>query len=100
MTDRTTTGEAREALDVQTIENANCKDVRPGDRIAWTHVEEIGGVAITYIREGIAHHLDEEGDWRTKRGMWIAPTGWLSATLTIRRTVPVRDALAGVEGEG
>lgn len=79
-----TTTELRE----QTIENATRDDVRPGDHITWTHVEEIDGGTITERREGIAYHLDSEGDWWAEDGTWLTDGEGEGITLTIRRPAP------------
>ena len=71
---------------MQIIENASSKDVRPGDHITWKWVQEIDGVTVKSSHEGIAHHQDEYGDWWTEGGMWLTSVG--AGTLTIRRTAP------------
>ena len=76
--------------DVQVIENARLKDVRPGDHVTWDDVEEERGMTITTRREGIAHHRDLDGDWWTEDGMWITFGESEGDTLTIRRPGPVK----------
>lgn len=72
---------------VKIIENASTDDVLPGDHLTWERVKEIGGVASTERREGIAHRRDGCGDWLTKDRAWITDAARTSFTLTIRRTV-------------
>lgn len=72
---------------VRIIEGATRDDVRPGDHISWEWHRERSGVTIVTRREGIAHHRDEEGDWRTAEGEWL--TKGEGVALTIRR--PVRE---------
>ena len=79
------TADENEDPTVQTIENATCDDVRPGDHITWTRVKEIDGVIITERREGIAYHLDSEGDWWAQDGVWLTFGEGEGITLTIRR---------------
>lgn len=74
---------------VKIIESASRDDVRPGDHLTWTKVAEDGDVTNTLHREGIAHHRDVEGDWRTAGGVWITDGMGKGTTLTIRR--PVRE---------
>ena len=79
------TADESEDPTVQTIENATRDDVRPGDHITWTRVKEIDGGTITERREGIAYHLDSEGDWWAQDGALLTD-GWGGGiTLTIRR---------------
>lgn len=73
---------------VKIIENARPGDVRPGDHLIRAHVWETCGVTVTDRREGIAHYRDDEGDWRTKEGMWLTHREGEDTTLTIRRTAP------------
>lgn len=73
---------------VKIIENATRDDVRPGDHLIRAHVWETCGVTVTDRREGIAHYRDDEGDWRTKEGMWLTHREGEDTTLTIRRTAP------------
>lgn len=77
--------ETLDAPNMQTIENARLDDVLAGDRLTWTWVWERDGVTRTEIREGIAHHRNDAGDWCTKDGRWIASETGDGATLTIRR---------------
>lgn len=73
---------------MQTITAATLDDVRPGDHLTRTRVQERGGVTITTRREGVAHHRDASGDWWTKDSAWLTD-GEGRGALTIRR--PVQD---------
>lgn len=72
---------------VETIENARLKDGRPGDHLVWEHTRRLGGVITVARREGIAHHRDRDGDWRTEDGQWITYGVGEDRTLTIHRVV-------------
>ena len=76
--------------DVQVIENARLKDVRPGDHVIWEAAEMRGGVTVTARREGIAHHRDKWGDWCTEGGVHITGGEGEGDTLTLRRPGPVK----------
>lgn len=73
---------------VQVIENASMYDVRPGDHITWEKTRVVRSVTATEIREGIAHHRNEDDAWCAEDGMWIAPCDGEGITITIRRTAP------------
>ena len=75
--------------DVKVIEKATRKDVRPGDHITWEQAEVRYGVTRFTRREGIAHDLDEWGDWRTAEGGLLTDGEGRHITITIRRPVPV-----------
>jgi len=75
--------------DVQVIENASLRDVRPGDHVVWEKTWVVRGVTCTEIREDVAHHLDSAGDWCNEDGMWITGGEGDGTSITIRRTVPV-----------
>ena len=49
----------------------------------------VRSVTATEIREGIAHHRNEDDAWCATDGMWIAPCDGEGITITIRR--PVQD---------
>lgn len=72
---------------METIENARLDDVRTGDHLTWTRVQKRGDMIITTHREGVAHHRDASGVWRTQAGAAIAAGEGAGVTLTIRRTV-------------
>lgn len=72
---------------MQTIENANLGDIRPGDHLTWTRTKVLGGVTSTQSYEGIAHHHDGDGDWLTKDDVWITDGEGEGFTLTIRRPI-------------
>ena len=73
---------------VKIIESASLDDVRASDHVAWTEVQKVHGVTVTVRREGIAHHRDNDGDWCTQEGLWIAGGYGEDTTLAIRRTIP------------
>ena len=88
---------------MQIIENASSKDVRPGDHITWDLTWTHRYVTLTNRREGIACHRDEFGDWWAKNGGCITVNGQAGATLTIRRTapeLPMEDGAVIVPAEG
>lgn len=58
-----------------------------GDHVVWTETGVIDGVTVTIRREGIAHHRDSDGDWRTAEGGRIADGEGESTTITIRRPI-------------
>lgn len=76
---------------MQTITHATPYEGRIGDHLIRESIRTEDGVTHTIRREGIAHHRDRFGNWRT------AERGWLTdgqgegqgVTLTIHR--PVRD---------
>lgn len=75
---------------VKIIENASPDDIQAGDHVAWEWGREMGGVIITERREGTAHHRDEEGNWHSKDGIWLAGAVWPwqeTPTITIRRAL-------------
>ena len=74
---------------MQTITPATLDDVRPGDHITWEKTRVVRSVTATEIREGDAHHRNEDDAWCAKDGMWIAPCDGEGITITIRR--PVQD---------
>ena len=55
---------------VRIIENARARDVRPDGHIILNAVRTRDDTTTTIRREGIAHHRDEDGDWRTEGGAW------------------------------
>lgn len=69
---------------MQIIENATRKDVRPGDHVVFRHTWKRDGLAVAARREGIAHHLDD-GNWCTEAGMYITLGVGEDVTITIRR---------------
>lgn len=71
---------------MQIIENATRKDVRPGDHVVFRHTWKRDGLAVAARREGIAHHLDD-GNWCTEAGMYITLGVGEDVTITIRRPV-------------
>ena len=88
---------------MQIIENATRKDVRPGDHVVFRHTWKRDGLAVAARREGIAHHLDD-GNWCTEAGMYITLGVGEDVTITIRRTVqelpPERDGVVLVPADG
>ena len=74
---------------MQTITAATLDDVRPGDHITWEKTRVVRSVTATEIREGDAHHRNEDDAWCAKDGMWIAPCDGEGITITIRR--PAQD---------
>ena len=73
---------------MQIIENASSKDVRPGDHIIWEDTWERHGVTRTVRREGIAAHQSPTGDWYTADGMNVTSGEGEGITITIRRPDP------------
>ena len=70
---------------VQIIENARLKDVRPGDHVIWEESDTERGVTSIIHREGVAHDRDSQGDWCTEEGLYITAGEGEDVTLTIRR---------------
>jgi len=88
---------------VQTIENATPDDVLPGDHITWKKTWAARGVTCTEIREGIAHHRNEDDDWCAEDGMWIAGGDGNGSAITIRRPVkslPTEDGTQIIPAHG
>ena len=81
---------------MQIIENATRKDVRPGDHVVFRHTWKRDGLAVAARREGIAHHLDD-GNWCTEAGMYITLGVGEDVTITIRRAVQELPTEDGVE---
>ena len=87
---------------MQIIENATRKDVRPGDHVVFRHTWKRDGLAVAERREGIAHHLDD-GNWCTEAGMYITLGVGEDVTITIRRAVqelPTEDGAVIVPADG
>ena len=80
---------------IQTIENASIDDIQSGDYVIHAQTMNYMGITDSGQREGIAHHTDEDGDWRTEEGEWIICETNEGDTITIRRTI---DALPTKDG--
>ena len=76
---------------IETIENATPDDGQAGDHLIRESIRTEDGVTHTIRREGIAHHRDKFGNWRTVERGWLTDGQGEGhgVTLTIRR--PVRD---------
>ena len=74
--------------DVQVIEHASLKDVKPGDYLVWTYEQIRGSVKFMERREGVVHRKDEHGDWWSKDGYCVAEGDGLYNTITIYRDGP------------
>lgn len=88
---------------VQIIENARRDDVRPGDHITFTSRLDRDDVTLTWTREGIAHHRDDDGDWCTEGGLYITDSEGAGITITICRTtqpLPERDGAVIIPADG
>ena len=71
---------------VQVIENAALRDIRPGDHVAWECAREFYGAIFATRREGIAY--DQEGsDWCTETDMRLTDGEGEGITITIRRPI-------------
>lgn len=107
MTDRTTTHPPIiENPHSQIIENARPTDIRPGDHITRVSAKEVGSVAVTVRREGVAHHRNEWGVWLTEDGGWLTTDDDVDEdiTITIHRPAqplpPERDGVVLVPADG
>lgn len=76
-------------MDFKIIENASLYDIRPGDHIIWERTWMMRGVTGIEHREGTAHHRNQDDDWCTEDGMWIAAGEGEGIDLTIHR--PIND---------
>ena len=74
---------------IETIENATPDDGQAGDHLIRESIRTEDGVTHTIRREGIAHHRDKFGNWRTVERGWLTDGQGEGhgVTLTIRRTV-------------
>lgn len=72
---------------VQIIENATPDEGRAGDHLIRESIRTEDGVTLTVRREGVAHHRDRFGNWRTVELGWLTDGQGEGTTLTIRRTV-------------
>lgn len=79
---------------IQIIENATLDDIQEGDHVIHSETIYYSGVTTSGRREGVAHHKDEDGCWRTEEGEWIVDETDENDTITIRRaidTLPTKD---------
>lgn len=72
---------------VQIIENATPDEGRAGDHLIRESIRTEDGVTLTVRREGVAHHRDRFGNWRTVELGWLTDGQGEGTTLTIRRPV-------------
>ena len=87
---------------IQIIENATLDDIQAGDHVIHLEVLNYSGITVTGRREGIAHHLDKDGDWCTEEGEWIICETDEDDVITIRRainTLPTKDGSVIVHHE-